>query len=92
MNTVLILSRVCADFHDRSGRRLFAVTPANRLTFVEAPDSIREDPLFDLLVREGSLEANLTPAERASVESDPLKNTDAAGKKTVRKDRNTPAA
>ena len=26
---MLILSRVCADFHDRSGRRLFAVTPAN---------------------------------------------------------------
>lgn len=89
---MLILSRVCADFHDRSGRRLFAVTPANRLTFVDAPDSIREDPLFDLLIREGSLEANLTPAERANVESDPLKDADASGRKTVRKEKSSPAA
>ena len=54
---MLILSRVCADFHDSRGRRIFSVAPRNLLSFLEAPEEIREDPLFDLLLAEGSLEA-----------------------------------
>jgi homoserine dehydrogenase len=50
--TMLILSRVCADFRDRAGNIVHRVTPVNRLTFHEAPDSIREDPLFRLLVND----------------------------------------
>ena len=34
---MLILSRVCAEFHDRNGETVFAVTPRTRLTFQEAP-------------------------------------------------------
>ena len=78
---MLILSRVCAEFHDDRGRAVFAVTPATRNTFLEAPDSIRADPLFQLLLDEGSLEANLTPAARKALENDPAQGTDAAGRK-----------
>jgi len=78
---MLILSRVCADFHNKKGELVHRVTPLNRLTFHEAPESIREDPLFRMLVEERSLEAAVTPAEKKQLESDPLEGTDAAGRK-----------
>ncbi len=78
---MLILSRVCAEFHDDRGRAVFTVTPATRNTFQEAPDSIRADPLFQLLRDEGSLEANLTPAARKALENDPTQGADASGRK-----------
>ena len=53
---MLILSRVCADFRSPSGAVLFRITPSTRLTFHEAPEAIREDPLFDMLLGDGSLE------------------------------------
>ena len=40
---MLILSRVCVSFHDKQGGTLFRVTPAERLTFVEAPEAIRQE-------------------------------------------------
>ena len=78
---MLILSRVCADFHNKKGELIHRVTPLNRLTFHEAPDAIREDPLFRMLVEERSLEAALTPAEKKQLEADPLQGADAAGRK-----------
>ena len=57
---MLILSRVCAEFRDEAGVRLFVVTPRNRLTFVEAPETIRRDPLYRMLLAEGSLEVAVT--------------------------------
>ena len=59
---MLILSRVCADFHNNKGELIHRVSAANRLSFHEAPEAIREDPLFQMLVNEGSLEAAVTPA------------------------------
>ena len=78
---MLILSRVCAEFHDRTGARIFSITPQTRLTFQEAPEAIREDPLFRMLVDEGSLEASVTPVQKKQLEADPLEGTDAAGRK-----------
>ena len=80
---MLILSRVCADFFDRAGNLIFSVHAANRNTFLEAPDRIAEDPLFRMLLNEGSLEANLTAVERRRVENDPANGTDASGKKAA---------
>ena len=80
-DNMLILSRVCADFHNRKGELVHRVTPANRLTFHEAPEAIREDPLFRLLVEEGALEAAVTPVEKKQLEADPLKGADASGRK-----------
>jgi len=77
---MLILSRVCADFHDSHGHLLFSVTPATRNTFINAPDAIREDPLFDLLCTDGSLEAGITQAQQRQMENDPDAGHDASGK------------
>ena len=88
---MLILSRVCADFHDRSGAVIHRVTPENRLTFHEAPEGIREDPLFRMLVDEGSLEAAVTAVQKRKLEAEPLRGTDATGKK-VRVRENGPSA
>lgn len=78
---MLILSRVCADFHNRKGELVHRVTPLNRMTFHEAPESIREDPLFRLLAEEGSLEAAATTLQRKQLENDPAEGADAAGRK-----------
>ena len=78
---MLILSRVCADFRNKKGALVHRVTPLNRLTFHEAPESIREDPLFQMLVNEGSLEAAVSPAQKKQLEADPLEGSDAAGRK-----------
>ena len=78
---MLILSRVCADFHDKTGAQVHRVTPANRLIFHEAPDAIREDPLFRMLVADGSLEASVTPVRRKEVETDPLKDAEPSGRR-----------
>ena len=94
---MLILSRVCAEFRDHTGAVVYRVTPDTRLTFREAPDSIREDPLFQMLVDEGALEASITPVRRKQLEADPLTGADAAGRtdpaarpKASGRKRNTP--
>jgi hypothetical protein len=80
---MLILSRVCAEFRDSAGTVIYRVTPDTRLTFQEAPEAIREDPLFNLLVGEGALEAAVTPVRKMQLEADPMAETDAAGRKTA---------
>ena len=74
---MLILSRVCAEFHDSGGRLLLAVRPENLLSFIEAPEEIQADPLFALLQRDGSLEAVRSVSQRRQLEN----NTAADGKK-----------
>ena len=77
---MMILSRVCAEFHDAKGNKVFTVTPAIRNCFVEAPDSIREDPLFRMLINDGSLEAAVPEERRKLLEQDPTAGHDASGK------------
>ena len=77
---MLILSRVCADFHDAHGNIVYSVTTATRNTFQHAPETIQEDPLFDLLIKEGSLEAGITQARQKQMENDPTAGHDATGK------------
>ena len=79
---MLIISRVCAEFHDqKTGETIFAINRANRLLLTEAPEAIRQDPLFQLLLDEGSLEAVVSAHQRMLLENDPLAGTDPSGKK-----------
>ena len=78
---MLILSRVCAEFHDEKGNVLFSITPASRHGFLEAPESIRRDPLLARLVNDGSLEVADTAVRRKMLEQDPVLQTDASGKR-----------
>ena len=88
---MLILSRVCARFHNARGETLFTVTPARRNIFTEAPEAIREDPLFDLLVADGSMEVAVTATRKRELENDPVKGTDASGKKAEAEKTDLPA-
>ncbi len=78
---MLLLSRVCAEFHDRNGAVLFDIKPDRRMTFIEAPESIRQDPLFDMLVHDGSLEIPADRLEQRKLESDPAAGADATGRR-----------
>ena len=78
---MLILSRVCADFRSPSGEVLFRITPSTRLIFQEAPEIIREDPLFDMLLGDGSLEVANSVVRKRNLEADPMKDADASGKR-----------
>ncbi len=78
---MLLLSRVCAEFRDRTGAVVWRVTPSTRLTFQEVPESVKEDPLFRLLLADGSVEAVTSAGDRKKLEADPLKDTDASGRK-----------
>ncbi len=79
---MLIMSRVCVEFHNKRGETIFAVTPKNRLSFIDAPEAIQEDPMFQMLVDDGSLEASLTPARKKKLEQDPEDGTTAAGRRS----------
>ena len=74
-----ILSRVCAEFHDKTGAVLFAVHPADRCVFLDTPDSIRQDPLFHMLLNDGSLELPTTREKQKQLENDPMKKPGKTG-------------
>ena len=78
---MLILSRVCVDFHDAHGNPLFSIKPDQRLTFLEAPDTIQQDPIFQMLLDDGSLEASLNPIRRHQLEQDPVDGAEASGRR-----------
>ncbi len=78
---MLILSRVCAEFRDRAGKPIFTISPSGLLSFLEAPEEIRQDPLFDMMLADGSLEAVQSVSHRKALESDPVGSTTAEGKK-----------
>ena len=77
---MLILSHVCVDFHDAAYNTIFRITPAQLNMLIEAPDAIRKDPLFDLMVAEGSLRANLSLSDQRQLENDPTAGVTADGK------------
>ena len=92
---MLILSRVCVEFRDH-GIPVFRVNPADRMTLLTAPDSIQADPIFDLLVADGSLEVVNSRTRSKELELDPVQDTDATGKrktaaKTVKADKSVSA-
>ena len=68
---MLILSRVCAAFHDKSGAILYKITPSMRLTFQEAPEAIRQDPLFQMLLKERAIEVTDDTVRQKQLENDP---------------------
>ena len=77
---MLILARVCADFYDRNRNLLHRILPVHMGTFHEAPDSIRQDPLFQMLVDDGSIKYPADAAKDRALEQDPYAGADATGK------------
>ena len=82
---MLIMCRVCAQFRDKRGNVIFTVDQGLMDRFTEAPDAIQEDPLFAMLCADHSIEANLTPVQRKTVENDPMAGMDPSGKRKTAK-------
>ena len=86
---MLILSHVCVDFHDAAYNTIFRITPTELNMLIEAPDAIRKDPLFDQMVAEGSLRANLSMSDQRQLENDPTAGVSVDGKEAVPADAET---
>ena len=82
-----ILSRVCAEFFDKDRNVIYRIGPADRLVYKDdAPEALRDDLLFKLLVADGSIEVVETAEQRKRLESNPMAGIDAEGKKIVVED------
>ena len=77
---MLILSRVCADFYDRNNHLLHRITSHDLGDFRYAPDTIQEDPLFQMLVDDGSIKFPADDAKDKALEQDPYAGATAEGK------------
>jgi len=77
---MLILARVCADFYDKNGVLLHRITQHDLGNFREAPDSIKQDPLFQMLVDDGSIKYPADAAKDKALEQDPFAGATAEGK------------
>ena len=77
---MLILSRVCADFYDRNNHLLHRITSHDLGDFRYAPDTIQEDPLFQMLVDDGSIKFPADDATDKALEQDPFAGATAEGK------------
>ena len=75
-----LISHVCAEFHDRKGNLVYRMTPDMRNTIQDAPEAIREDLLFALLLQDGSIVVPENERERKRLEEDPLLGIGADGK------------
>ena len=89
---MLILARVCADFYDRNRNLLHRILPVHLGTFHEAPDSIRQDPLFQMLVDDGSIKFPADATKDKALEQDPFAGTTPDGREKKPKVMNTPEA
>ena len=89
---MLILARVCADFYDRNRNLLHRILPVHLGTFHEAPDSIRQDPLFQMLVDDGSIKFPADATKDKALEQDPFAGTTPDGREKKPKVMNMPEA
>lgn len=87
-----IISRVSAELKSRDGTRTLRITPTDLMAIKDAPEFFMEDPLYDLLVSEGSLEAVRTVEQKKRLESDPVSGHDASGRRVREKTTATPSA
>ena len=77
---MLILARVCADFYDRKRNLIHRITQRDLGLFRDVPESIQQDPLFQMLVDDGSIKYPADAAKDRALEQDPYAGADATGK------------
>ena len=77
---MLILSRVCADFYDQNRNLLHKITQTDLGLFHDAPESIRQDPLFQMLVDDKSIKFPEDALTNRALENDPYAGATAEGK------------
>ena len=77
---MLILSRVCAEFTDKSGAVIHRITPAMLGLFHDAPDALQGDLLFNMLLDDGSIKTPEDARKDRNLEQDPMNGATADGK------------
>ena len=77
-----ILSRVCADFYDVNNNLIHRFTRRDLGVYNDVPDAIRQDPLFQMLVDDGSILLADTPIKQKTIENDPYAGATADGRST----------
>ena len=68
---MILVPYVCAEFHDNTGAVLYTVRPNQLQTLIEVPDAVRQDPLFEMLVHDGTIQVPETKAQKKVLENDP---------------------
>ena len=77
---MLILARVCADFYDRKRNLIHRITQRDLGVFRDVPESIQQDPLFQMLVDDGSIKYPADAAKDRALEQDPFAGTTPDGR------------
>ena len=77
---MLIVPYVCADFYDRNRNLIHRITPADLGQFNYPPETIKEDPLFRMLVDDGSIRIPEEKKDQKALENDPYAGITAEGK------------
>ena len=75
-----IISYVCADLYDGNRSRSFRIRPTDRGLLMDVPDWVSADPLFKMLVSDGSVRVAETRAEEKILENNPMVGVDAEGR------------
>ena len=68
---MLVVPYACAEFHNKFGEVLYRITADQLRIATEIPESVKEDPLFALMVKDGSLKAPDSKLELKVLENDP---------------------
>ena len=89
---MLILARVCADFYDKKRNLIHRITQRDLGLFRDVPESIQQDPLFQMLVDDGSIKYPADAAKDRALEQDPFAGTMPDGREKKPKVMNTPEA
>ena len=68
---MLVVPFACAEFHDKSGNVIHRIHAHELRNITEVPDAIVQDPLYALMVEEGSLKAPESRLDLRALENDP---------------------
>ena len=71
---MFLVSRVCAEFRTKTGEVICTIRPSQLLQFIEVPDSIQEDPYFQMLLSDHVIDIPANKAEMLRLEADPTKS------------------
>ena len=74
------MPHVCADCYDKHRNLICKITRTDLHDYMTVPDSIQEDPLFQMLVNDGSIKYSPSGDRDKKLEQDPLAGMTAEGK------------
>ena len=90
---MLGVARVCAEFRNKKKEVIMTIRPGELLKMMDFPDEVWEDPYFETLVKEGSIDVPQNKAQVKMLEcapDKPLKTVKNDGKPAKReKNENT---